>query len=49
LVLENAVKKLCRVVKVCAVTRSVAIKPKPTVRTSRRNGFLMHVFIRNRV
>src|SRR2546422_929483 len=38
--------KLCRVVKVCAATRSDSIKrPRPAINEGRRNGFLMPVFI----
>src|SRR5450759_469665 len=37
--------KLCRVVKVCAVTRPAGIKPRPAISAGRRNRFLINVFI----
>src|ERR1043166_4713666 len=36
--------KLCRVVRVWAVTRPASIKPRPAISTGRRNHFLWEIF-----
>src|SRR2546428_14144153 len=45
LVEELSAVTLCRVVKVCAVTGPVSIKPRPATSADGRNRFLMSVFI----
>ena len=40
-----AERMMVRVVKVCAVTRSAGIKPRPAISAGRKNRFLMYVFM----